>query len=247
MSLNSQEEAKRRKRERVIILILVAVVALLTYIETKVVRFGAGLPVSNTIITFILLNLNMLLLLLLIFLVLRNVVKLLYDRKRKVMGTKLRTKLVVAFACLSLIPTVLLFFFSVQFISSSVAFWFNVPVEQSLEKSLEVGRQVYRHVEDNNRFFLERIAYQIVRRNLLAEENAKALRHYIQVVQRAFNPQAIESRRRPGRKEKTAVLGIRYERRKDFTESHYHGCRHRGRADTDHVSISAHHPETDRR
>jgi two-component system nitrogen regulation sensor histidine kinase NtrY len=192
MSLNSQEEAKRRKRERVIILILVAVVALLTYIETKVVRFGAGLPVSNTIITFILLNLNMLLLLLLIFLVLRNVVKLLYDRKRKVMGTKLRTKLVVAFACLSLIPTVLLFFFSVQFISSSVAFWFNVPVEQSLEKSLEVGRQVYRHVEDNNRFFLERIAYQIVRRNLLAEEKAKALRHYIQVVQRAFNLQAIE-------------------------------------------------------
>ncbi len=192
MSLISQEEAKRRKRERVIILILVAVVALLTYIETIVVRFGAGLPVSNTILTFVLLNLNLLLLLLLIFLVLRNVIKLLYDRKRKVMGTSLRTKLVVAFACLSLIPTALLFFFSVQFISSSVAFWFNVPVEQSLDKSLELGRQVYAQVEDNNRFFLERIAYQIVSRNLLAEENARALKHYIQVVQRAFNLQAIE-------------------------------------------------------
>lgn len=192
MSPISQEEAKRRKRERVIIVILVALVAVLTYVETKVVRFGAGLPVSNTIITFILININMLLLLLLIFLVLRNIVKLLYDRKRKVMGAKLRTKLVLAFASLSLIPTVLLFFFSVQFINSSMAFWFTVPVEQSLEGSLDVGRQVYRHIEKNNRFFLERIAYQIEHRNLLKDKNRKDLRRYVQVVQRAFNLQAIE-------------------------------------------------------
>jgi two-component system nitrogen regulation sensor histidine kinase NtrY len=192
MSPISREEAKRRKRERVIIVILVVLVAVLTYVETKVVRFGAGLPVSNTIITFILININMLLLLLLIFLVLRNVVKLLYDRKRKVMGAKLRTKLVLAFASLSLIPTVLLFFFSVQFINSSMAFWFTVPVEQSLEESLDVGRQVYRHIEKNNRFFLERIAYQIIHRNLLKDKNRKGLRRYVQVVQRAFNLQAIE-------------------------------------------------------
>lgn len=188
----SQEESRRRKRERLIILALVAVVAILTYVETKVIRFGAGLPVSNTIITFILINLNMLLLLLLIFLVLRNIVKLLYDRKRKVIGARLRTKLVLAFAGLSLVPTVLLFFFSVQFISSSVAFWFNLPVEQTLNKSLGVGRQLYQHVQENNRFFLERIAYQVIHRNLLEERNRKALRNYAQVVQRAFNLQAVE-------------------------------------------------------
>ncbi|NVM20729.1 MAG: PAS domain-containing protein [Desulfobacterales bacterium] len=188
----SQQEAKRRKRERIIILILLTLVCLFTYLETKVVRFGAGLPLSNTIITFVLINVNMLLLLMLTFLVFRNIVKLLYDRKRKVMGTNLRTKLVVAFAGLSLVPTVLLFFFSVQFITSSVAFWFNVPVEQSLEKSLEAGKQVYRHIADNNRFFLERIAYQIVGRDLLGNENKKILRHYARVVQGAFNLQAIE-------------------------------------------------------
>ncbi|NVM57117.1 MAG: HAMP domain-containing protein [Desulfobacterales bacterium] len=192
MSPISEEETKRRKRERILILILAPLVCLLAYVEVKVVRFGAGLPVSNTIVTFILININMLLLLLLIFLVFRNIAKLLYDRKRKVKGAKLRTKLVIAFASLSLIPTILLFFFSVQFITSSVAFWFNVPVEQSLEKSLEVGKQVYRHIGDNNRFFLERIAYQIVRRNFLDENNRKALRHYIQVVQGAFNLQAVE-------------------------------------------------------
>ena len=192
MTQISEQEARRRKREWIIMLILVVVVGLLTYVETKVVRFGAGLPISNTVVMFILININTLVLLLLIFLVFRNVVKLLYDRKRKVMGAKLRTKLVVAFAGLSLIPTILLFFFSIQFITSSVEFWFNVPVEHSLQRSLDVGKYVYKHVTENNRFYLERIAYQITRRDLLNKENRKALTRYIQVAQRAFNIQAIE-------------------------------------------------------
>jgi len=192
MTQISEEEARRRKRERIIMLILVVVVGLISYAETRVVRFGAGLPISNTVIMFILININMLVLLLLILLVFRNIVKLLYDRKRKVMGAKLRTKLVVAFASLSLIPTILLFFFSVQFITSSVAFWFNVPVEHSLERSLDVGKYVYKRATDNNRFYLERLAYQIVRRNLLSEENKKALSRYIRIAQRAFNIHAIE-------------------------------------------------------
>jgi two-component system nitrogen regulation sensor histidine kinase NtrY len=188
----SKEEAKRRKRERIIMLVLVVAVGIISYAETRVLRFGAGLPISNTVVMFILININMLVLLLLIFLVFRNIVKLLYDRRRKVMGAKLRTKLVVAFAGLSLIPTILLFFFSVQFITSSVAFWFNVPVEHSLERSLDVGKYVYKRATENNRFYLERLAYQIVRRNLLDEENRKALARYIQVAQRAFNIHAIE-------------------------------------------------------
>jgi two-component system nitrogen regulation sensor histidine kinase NtrY len=192
MAQISEEEARRRKRERIIMLILVMVVGLLSYAETKVIRFGAGLPISNTVIMFILININMLVLLLLIFLVFRNIVKLLYDRRRKVIGAKLRTKLVVAFASLSLIPTILLFFFSIQFITSSVAFWFNLPVEHSLERSLDVGKYVYKHATQNNRFYLERIAYQIVRRNLLEEENRRALLRYIRVAQRAFNIDAIE-------------------------------------------------------
>lgn len=192
MARISEEEASRRKRERIIMLVLLVVVGILTYVETRVIRFGAGLPISNTVIMFILININTLVLLLLIFLVFRNVVKLLYDRKRKVMGARLRTKLVVAFASLSLIPTILLFFFSIQFITSSVAFWFNVPVEHSLERSLDVGKYVYKHCTENNRFYLERIAYQIMRRNLLNEENRKALARYIQVAQRAFNIHAIE-------------------------------------------------------
>ena len=74
MAKISEEEANRRKREWIIMLVLLVVVGILTYVETRVVRFGAGLPISNTVIMFILINFNMLVLLLLIFLVFRNIV-----------------------------------------------------------------------------------------------------------------------------------------------------------------------------
>jgi len=185
-------DSVRRRRESILIVVIIVVVTLLTFAETRIIRFGADIPVSNTILMFILININLLLLILLIFLVFRNLVKLLYDRRRKVMGAKLRTKLVVAFIVLTLVPTVVLFFFSINFITTSIEFWFNVPVEQALENSLRVGGRLYERVEASNQFFLERISYQIKAKNLLEPAKQKALTQYIQVVQREFNLDAVE-------------------------------------------------------
>ncbi len=188
----SPEERRRRKREGIIIVVAIAIVALLTFVESRVVHFGTALPISNTILMFILININLLLLILLLFLVLRNLVKLLYDRKRKVLGAKLRTRLVIAFIALTLLPSTVLFFFSINFITNSLEFWFNAPVEQALENSIRVGRSLYNRSEANNLFFLERAAYQINAKKMLAAKKRKALNNYIQVVQRAFNLDAIE-------------------------------------------------------
>jgi two-component system nitrogen regulation sensor histidine kinase NtrY len=185
-------DSKRRRREGIIIIVILIVVALLTFIETRTIRFGADIPVSNTILMFILININLLLLILLIFLVFRNLVKLLYDRRRKVMGAKLRTRLVVAFLVLTIVPTVVLFFFSINFITTSIEFWFNVPVEQALENSLRVGGRLYDRVEENSRFFLERISYQIKNKDLLNAAKLNTLTNYVQVVQREFNLDGVE-------------------------------------------------------
>ena len=185
-------DSRRRRREVILIIFIIMVVALLTFVETRTIRFGADIPVSNAILMFILININLLLLILLIFLVFRNLVKLLYDRRRKVMGAKLRTRLVVAFIVLTIVPTVVLFFFSINFITTSIEFWFNVPVEQALENSLRVGSRVYERVEENNKFFLERIAYQIKTKNLLNPKKEKSLSQYVKVVQREFNLDGVE-------------------------------------------------------
>jgi two-component system nitrogen regulation sensor histidine kinase NtrY len=137
-------------------------------------------------------NINLLLLILMIFLVFRNLVKLLYDRRRNVMGSKLRTRLVITFVALTLIPAGVMFFFSMGFITTSIDFWFNVPVEQALENSLHLGRQIYGITENSNAFFLDRAAYQIKNRKLLDPARSKELIQYIEVVQRSFNLDAVE-------------------------------------------------------
>ncbi|MBR9980730.1 MAG: PAS domain S-box protein [Desulfatitalea sp.] len=192
-SMLPSDEKRRRKRELLLIAVIIPIVILLAFVFNRSLYFSADFPVSSQIVMFILINFNLLLILLLIFLVFRNVVKLLYDRKRKVMGARLRTRLVVAFVALTLLPASVLFFFSISFITSSIDFWFNVPVEQALENSLRVGHSLYDRAEKESRFLLERIAYQIEKKGMLEESRASAgLTNYIQVVQREFNLDAIE-------------------------------------------------------
>nr|WP_207683745.1 ATP-binding protein [Desulfonema magnum] len=188
----SKSEHKKRKRDFILVVIIISAIVLLTFAEYKVIHFEGDFPVSNTILMFILININVLLLILLIILVFRNLAKLFYDRKRKVMGAKLRTRLVLAFISITLFPTIVLFFFSMNFITSSIEFWFNVPVEQALENSLSVGRRLYKYLEDHNRFYLRRISYQVGKKQLLARENKNELYRYIQIVQREFNLHAVE-------------------------------------------------------
>ena len=128
----------------IIIGIISIVILVLTTIEMKYPQLGGKIPVANNIIIFSLININIILILLLIFLVIRNLFKLIFERKRKVLGAKLRTKLVVAFVSLSLVPTILLFLVAVGFITNSVEHWFSAQVEQSLQGSLEVAQTYYR-------------------------------------------------------------------------------------------------------
>ena len=146
-------DIKRKRRERYLIIFLMVVISLLSYLGVRFLDLGLDLPFSGSIFVFALINLNVILLLLLLFLIVRNVVKLLFERKRDIMGAKLRAKLVLAFVTLTLLPTIIVFFFSVQFISSSIDYWSNLQIEQSLKYSLEVGQEHYNRMADEILFF----------------------------------------------------------------------------------------------
>jgi two-component system nitrogen regulation sensor histidine kinase NtrY len=140
-------DLRRRRRERYIIAFLILIIsALTTYLFIKSFSLGLDLPIANSILVFALIDLNVILLLLLLFLTIRNIVKLVFERRKGILGAKLRTKLVLAFILLSLLPTIVLFFVSVQFISTSVENWFNLPIESSLKNSLEVGQGYYNKI-----------------------------------------------------------------------------------------------------
>lgn len=146
---SQQQDIRRRRRERYLIIALLIVIPLLmTYQAIRVFDLGLDLPFSSSVLVFVLININVILLLLLLFLTVRNLVKLLFERRKNMMGAKLRTKLVLAFVTLSLLPTIILFFVSVQFISLSIEYWFNLPIERSLRGSVEVGQEYYNRIAD---------------------------------------------------------------------------------------------------
>ncbi len=189
---NIKPKRSGRKREGIAIICLILAVGVLTVLETRITPFDTGLPLSSTVLMFILININLLLLLTLLVLVFRNLAKLYYERKNSILGSKIKTRLTVAFIVLALLPTTVLFFFSIQFISTSIAFWFNAPVEQTLDASLAVGQTLYDYIEEKNAFFAKRGAFQIHSRDLLKSKNQEKLTRYTQVIQRAFNRHAVE-------------------------------------------------------
>ena len=134
----------RRKRTRYAIIICLILIPVLTYLETVVFEIGeVSFPVSGNVLVFSLININIILLLLMVFLVLRNLLRLIFEQQKITLGKSLRTRLVISFITLSLIPTILLFFIALQFVSTSMDYWFNSNVEESLDESLRVAQDIY--------------------------------------------------------------------------------------------------------
>jgi nitrogen fixation/metabolism regulation signal transduction histidine kinase len=55
-------------------------------------------------------------------------------------GSKLMTRLVLLFAAVGVLPGLVIFLVSVQFVSHSIESWFNVPVEEALESGINLSR-----------------------------------------------------------------------------------------------------------
>lgn len=136
-------KARKRRLERIIMIAAGILVALLSLAEHHLISGSNTLSTGSNALIFAVINLNILLILLLGFLVVRNLVKLVFEDRKNILGAKLRTKLVIAFVSLSLIPTILLFLVSFQFLRTSIGYWFNIKVERSLDNALIIGRTYY--------------------------------------------------------------------------------------------------------
>ena len=176
--LISPEEYKRRKRERYIIIAVAAAIFILTYIESHISNIGSNLPTATNVIVFGLINVNIILLILLVFLILRNFVKLIFERQSKIIGSRLRTRLIVAFVGLSIVPTFLLFFVVIGFINKSIDGWFGIRVEESLRESLELGKNYYKDTSDKMVAYANQVGIKITEEGLAQDEDK--LRIYLE-------------------------------------------------------------------
>ena len=185
-------DLKRKRRERYIIAFLICVISILTYLGIQALDLGIDLPFSGSILVFALININVILLLLMLFLIVRNIVKLLFERRKDIMGAKLRTKLVLAFVTLTLLPTIVLFFASVQFISSSIDYWSSLQIEQSLKNSLEVGQDHYNRITSDILFFGNKMSRVITYEGYMLQAKKEALARYVHEKQMEYSMSSVK-------------------------------------------------------
>ena len=187
----STESRKRRREWFLVVLILVLIGASLRY-QGRFFDLTSEIPLSGNILVLALINLNILLIILCLFLVMRNIFKLLLERRRGIPGAKLRSKLVLAFIALSLIPTMLLFFVSAGFITNSIENWFNNQIEESLKESLEVAQTYYKNSASNALYYADQISRTIKDEKLLNEDNLPVLVELIHQKQQEYNLGIVE-------------------------------------------------------
>ena len=69
-----------------------------------------------------------------------NLSRLLRDYRTHVPGAKLKARIVGMFVGLAVLPLLVVFYFSIQFINRGIDTWFNVEVEAGLENALKLSR-----------------------------------------------------------------------------------------------------------
>ncbi|MBN1546392.1 MAG: HAMP domain-containing protein [Syntrophaceae bacterium] len=180
------QEKRRRKRERIIIAVTMLVILILTYVENRLFRQEVSWGGSSDFFIFGLININIILILFLIFLIIRNVVKLVFERRKGILGSKLRTKLVTAFVSLSLIPTVILFFVSINFLSYSIENWFSIKIGDALNQTIELAHLYYQQTEEQAKFYARQISSDITLNQLYDPERDEFLVNLAQLKQRNF-------------------------------------------------------------
>ena len=146
-------ERRRRRREGWLILIAALLILLFAFFEDILPDVSADYTLVSNIAFFLLVNLNIILLALLVFLVVRNLLKLVLDRRRRILGSRLQARLVFAFIGLSLVPTVLLFLTAGSLVTRSVDKWFDAQVVNALRGSLDISSTYYQNSADNALFF----------------------------------------------------------------------------------------------
>jgi two-component system nitrogen regulation sensor histidine kinase NtrY len=185
-------ERKKRIREAVIICLSVLLIIVLTRAEIRLTQLSADAPMGSNIAIFGVINVVVLLVILLVYLVSRNVVKLFMESRANPFATRLRTKLVLSFVGLSLVPTMLLFFAAAGFINNTVHNWFNTQVESSLGESLEVAQTYYKNSASNALYYGRQISGFIKAQKLLNQDNLPRLKELIRQKQKEYNLGVVE-------------------------------------------------------
>ena len=151
-----------------LLLIILTLTAVIYYLQSK--PAFAPSYIANTVLIYVIFNVNIILVFVLLIILFRNIIKLYIERKKRVLGSKFKTKLVISFIGLSIIPTVLLFVIASDLILKSVDRWLSTPVTRMTGSAMEIAEEHFRDYQQRAQEFAQDISTYVTKENLLEKK-----------------------------------------------------------------------------
>ncbi|MCZ6777736.1 MAG: ATP-binding protein [Acidobacteriota bacterium] len=167
----SSRSRPRLNTDRLLLLgvaILVLVVSAIYFFLQKTEDFSWPYLTNSVLLSFLGIT-NAILILTFLFILFRNLIKLLVERKRNILGAKFKTKVVFTLLALWLLPSLLIFLAALHLIQSSVDKWFSTPVDEVTQYSQEVVDAYYDDVRQRAAHFAQRTSRLAAENGLLGE------------------------------------------------------------------------------
>lgn len=124
---------------------LVSCIIFLIYFDVQQ-GFTSWNAINSKLSIFVAVNVTIVLLVLVFYLILRNLIKLLFERQHHVLGVNLKTKLVIAFLLISF-PATLSHLFSTLFTNSTLESWLSRQREITIQNSQSVSTAYYQNLK----------------------------------------------------------------------------------------------------
>jgi two-component system nitrogen regulation sensor histidine kinase NtrY len=185
-------ERKRRRRELIAVGVAGATLVAFVFAQTELPPLTRHTSLVSNLAVISLFNLSFLLLGLMLFLVGRNLAKVIFERRRGLIGSKFQVRLVFGFIAVALIPSAFLLYVSGVFLHADINSWFNPEYEQILNDSLEIAKTYYLNSANNASHFARVLAEQIAAQGLLAPGKHEQLKDFINRQQEEYNLGTIE-------------------------------------------------------
>ena len=174
------ERRPLRDNPRLILLGIVALIAALVAMTVLADQSAEMNPDFLTEVVVYALSAGVLMMLIaLVFVLARNIVKLVVERRRGLPFSQFRAKLVLALLGLTIVPSVLVLLVGGQLIRNSTARWFAAPLETILKSASAVAQEYYRGRQVEVAAHAARIA-QEVPLEALRTGNVAAIRRAIE-------------------------------------------------------------------
>jgi len=161
--------------------------AVLVALQPDLLLSSRSLPVPGDAVLLVLLYTTVLAIGLLVFLLGRNVTKLVVERRKGIFGARLNTRFVLAFLFVTVLSSTALFGLSWYLVSKAIDVWFDLELGQSLRQAAALTDDFYALEQQETLFFARGLAAEISRRRLIEVGATRRLQAFVSAKQAEYD------------------------------------------------------------